>query len=70
MWELWHAQAVTLKILRGNNYERKKARFVSHACDMSTHPDLQPNQMLLKNLQGQGSYGAHKNESSDELTQC
>ena len=34
--------------LRGNNYKIKKAKFITHARDTSTHPDLHPNQMLME----------------------
>ena len=51
--------------LRGNNYERKKARFNNHACDTPTHPDLPPNQIISKNLKGHRSYRMQKNVSMD-----
>lgn len=52
----------------GDNYKRKKVIVVLSACSMSTQPDMHPFQRLTttkKNLEGQRSYGGHKDSSTD-----
>lgn len=39
---LWCAQAVSLKPLKGNTYERKKLDSSNPARNTPTHPDVQP----------------------------
>ena len=47
-------------LLRENNYEKRTVRLVSYARDTLTHPHLDPNRMLSKDLKGHRNYWAHK----------
>ena len=50
MEDMARTSSIPKNSLRGNNYERNNARFVVHARDTPTHPDLHPNHRLSENL--------------------
>ena len=51
-----HTSSTPENTLRGNKYERKKARFSTQLRDMPIPQDLHPNQMLSRHLKGLRSY--------------